>query len=439
MAEILRFATAGSVDDGKSTLIGRLLYDSKAIFEDQLSAVEHTSRSRGHDAPDLSLLTDGLRAEREQGITIDVAYRYFATPKRKFIIADTPGHIQYTRNMVTGASTADVAMLLIDARNGVLEQSRRHAFLATLLGIRHLVLCVNKMDLVEYSQQRFEEIRDEFRTFAAKLEVGDLTFIPMSALTGDNVVDRSGATPWYEGTSLLRHLEELHVASDRNLIDARFPVQYVIRPHQAHSVDLHDFRGYAGTVAGGTFRPGDDVTVLPSGFSTTVKAVWGPGGAPLTEAFAGQAITMELDGDIDIARGDMIARPANRPHTDHDIDAMLCWFDSTAALDTTRSYSLLHTTRTTRVSVKDLLYRIDVNSLHRDETATSLALNEIGRVRLRTQAPLLFDSYRRNRNTGAFILIDDATNHTVAGGMILAPAHKPGSTSRCITCVLERP
>ena len=422
-SQLLRIATAGSVDDGKSTLIGRLLYDSKAIFEDQLDAVEHTSRARGHDAPDLSLLTDGLRAEREQGITIDVAYRYFATPTRKFIIADTPGHIQYTRNMVTGASTADVAMLLIDARHGVLEQSRRHAFLATLLGIRHLVLCVNKMDLVDYSEERFEEIRDEFRTFATKLEVGDLTFIPMSALTGDNVVERSGTTPWYKGTSLLHHLEDLHVASDRNLIDARFPVQYVIRPRQSQSADLHDFRGYAGTIAGGTFKPGDDVTVLPSGFSTTVKSVWGPGGVPLGEGFAGQAVTIELDDDIDIARGDMLARPANRPHTDHDIDAMLCWFDSASALDTTRTYSILHTTKATRTSVKALLYRLDVNTLHRDDTATSLALNEIGRVRLRTQAPLLFDSYRRNRGTGAFILIDEATNHTVAGGMILAPAH----------------
>ena len=421
-SQLLRIATAGSVDDGKSTLIGRLLYDSKAIFEDQLDAVTHTSHARGHAAPDLSLLTDGLRAEREQGITIDVAYRYFATPKRKFIIADTPGHIQYTRNMVTGASTADVAMLLIDARNGVLEQSRRHAFLATLLGIRHLVLCVNKMDLVGYRQERFDEIRDEFREFAIKLEVGDLTFIPMSALTGDNVVERSDSMPWYEGTSLLHHLEDLHVASDRNLIDARFPVQYVIRPRQSQSDDLHDFRGYAGTVAGGTFKSGDEVAVLPSGLVSTVKAVWGPGGREVEEAFTGCAVTIELDDDIDIARGDMIARPGNRPHNGHDLDAMLCWFDSAAALDTSRTYSLLHTSRGTRASVKSLMYRLDVNTLHRDEEATGLALNDIGRVQLRTQAPLQFDSYRRNRQTGSFILIDEATNNTVAAGMILGPA-----------------
>ncbi len=419
--QLLRIATAGSVDDGKSTLIGRLLYDSKAIFEDQLSSVEHTSRARGHDVPDLSLLTDGLRAEREQGITIDVAYRYFATPKRKFIIADTPGHIQYTRNMVTGASTADVALILIDARNGVLEQSRRHAFLASLLGIPHLVLCINKMDLVDYSQERFEEIRTEFRQFATKLEVSDLTFIPMSALGGDNVVARSEAMPWYEGASLLHHLEELHVASDRNLIDARFPVQYVIRPHKSDSAELHDFRGYAGTVAGGTFKPGDEVTVVPSGFSTTVKAVWGPGGVALSEAFVGQAVTIELDDDIDIARGDLICRPANRPHNGQDIDAMLCWFDSDALLDENRTYSILHTTRSTRAAVKGLDYRLDINSLHRDEDATTLALNEIGRVRLRTQVPLQFDEYRRNRDTGSFILIDEASNNTVAGGMIMGP------------------
>jgi bifunctional enzyme CysN/CysC len=421
-SQLLRIATAGSVDDGKSTLIGRLLYDSKAIFEDQLTAVERTSHARGHEAPDLSLLTDGLRAEREQGITIDVAYRYFATPKRKFIIADTPGHIQYTRNMVTGASTADVALILIDARNGVLEQSRRHAFLASLLGIPHLVLCINKMDLVDYSQERFEEIRTEFRHFATKLEVNDLTFIPMSALGGDNVVSRSETMPWYEGASLLHHLEDLHVASDRNLIDARFPVQYVIRPQQSSNADLHDFRGYAGTVAGGTFKAGDEVTVLPSGFSTSVKAVWGPGGALVPEGFVGQALTIELEDDIDIARGDLICRPANRPHTGQDIDAMLCWFDADSALDPNRTYSIQHTTRSTRVAIKDLEYRLDINSLHRDESANALVLNEIGRVRLRTQAPLQFDAYRRNRDTGAFILIDEASNNTVAGGMILGPS-----------------
>jgi bifunctional enzyme CysN/CysC len=417
-SQLLRIATAGSVDDGKSTLIGRLLYDSKAIFEDQLTAVERTSLARGSDSPDLALLTDGLRAEREQGITIDVAYRYFATPKRKFIIADTPGHIQYTRNMVTGASTADVALILIDARNGVLEQSRRHAFLATLLGIPHLVLCVNKMDLVDYSQERFEEIREEFRRFAMKLEVGDLTFVPISALTGDNVVTRSENMPWYEGSSLLHLLEDIHVASDRNLIDARFPVQYVIRPHQALNADLHDFRGYAGTVAGGTFKSGDEVAVLPSGFATSVTAVYGPGGKQIDEAFAGQAVTIELADDIDIARGDMICRPANRPQIGQDIDAMVCWLTPAGSLREGGKYTLLHTTRATRTSVKQLDYRLDINTLHRDEEADVLDLNEIGRVRLRTQAPLLFDPYRRNRETGSFILIDDATNNTVAAGMI---------------------
>ncbi len=420
-SQLLRIATAGSVDDGKSTLIGRLLFDSKAIFEDQLSAVERTSHDRGQDVPDLSLLTDGLRAEREQGITIDVAYRYFATPKRKFIIADTPGHIQYTRNMVTGASTADVALILLDARNGVLEQSRRHAFLASLLGIPHLVMCVNKMDLVEFSQQRFEEIREEFRRFAMKLEVSDLTFIPMSALGGDNVVARSASMPWYEGTSLLHHIEELHVASDRNLIDARFPVQYVIRPKQSR---WHDFRGYAGTVAGGVFKPGDDVTVLPSGFSTTVQAVWGPGGTQIQEAFAGQAVTMQLSDQIDIGRGDLICRPANRPHTGQDVDAMLCWFSSETTLSAGATYTIQHTTRSTRATVKQLDYRLDVNTLHRDEQAGGLSLNEIGRVRLRTQHPLQFDSYRRNRDMGSFILVDEASNNTVAAGMITGPSQQ---------------
>ncbi len=418
MSQLLRIATAGSVDDGKSTLIGRLLYDSKAIFEDQLNAVELSSIQRGHKGPDLALLTDGLRAEREQGITIDVAYRYFATPKRKFILADTPGHIQYTRNMVTGASTADVALILIDARNGVLEQSRRHAFLATLLGIPHLVLCVNKMDLVGYSQERFEEIRAEFRAFAMKLEVADLTFIPISALVGDNVVTRSENMPWYDGGPLLRHLEDIHVASDRNLIDARLPVQYVIRPQQK------DFRGYAGTVAGGTFKPGDEVTVLPSGFSTTVTAAWGPGGAKVEEAFAGQAVTLELADNIDIGRGDMICRPNNRPAVSQDIDAMISWMSETSALKPGASYALLQTTRQTRTTVRDLEYRLDVNTLHRDEEADSLTLNEIGRVRLRTQKPLLFDPYRRNRETGAFILIDEATNNTVAAGMILGTSQQ---------------
>jgi bifunctional enzyme CysN/CysC len=418
-SELLRIATAGSVDDGKSTLIGRLLYDSKAIFEDQLSAVEATSHARGQDRPDLALLTDGLRAEREQGITIDVAYRYFATPKRKFIIADTPGHTQYTRNMVTGASTADVALVLIDARKGVLEQSRRHAFLASLLGIPHLVVCINKMDLVDFSQAVFEDIRDDFRAFAMKLEVNDLTFVPISALTGDNVVTRSAAMSWYEGSSLLHHLEEVHVSSDRNLIDARFPVQYVIRPQQQA---FHDYRGYAGTVAGGVFKAGDEVTVLPSGFSTTVEEITGPGGRPIAEAFAGQAVTIRLADNIDISRGDLLCRPANRPHSGQDIDAMICWMSADAALTPGARYTIQHTTRATRATIKQLDYRLDINTLHRDETADRLTLNEIGRVRLRTQQPLQFDAYRRNRDTGSFILIDEATNSTVAAGMITGPS-----------------
>jgi bifunctional enzyme CysN/CysC len=422
VSELLRIATAGSVDDGKSTLIGRLLYDSKAIFEDQLDAVSATSKARGNDAPDLSLLTDGLRAEREQGITIDVAYRYFATPKRKFIIADTPGHIQYTRNMVTGASTADVAIILIDARNGVLEQSRRHSFLATLLGIPHLVVCVNKMDLVGWSQERFEQIKADFESFAMKLTVTDLSFIPISALTGDNVVDRSAEMPWYRGTSLLQHLEDVHVASDRNLKDPRFPVQYVIRPQQSANAELHDFRGYAGTIAGGVMRAGDEVTVLPSGFSTRVSQIWAPGGRKLDEAFAGQAVTVELADDIDIARGDMICRPHNRPLVGQDIDATVCWLTPESALMPGGRYSILHTTRSTKAVVRELDYRLDVNTLHRDESAEQLTLNEIGRVRLRTQVPLMFDAYHRSRETGSFILVDDATNNTVAAGMITGAA-----------------
>jgi bifunctional enzyme CysN/CysC len=423
MTAPLRIVTAGSVDDGKSTLIGRLLYDSKAIFEDQLSAVERTSRSRGQEAPDLALLTDGLRAEREQGITIDVAYRYFATPKRKFILADTPGHIQYTRNMVTGASTADVALILIDARNGVLEQSRRHAFLAGLLGIPHLVICINKMDLVDYSHERFEAIREEFSRFAMKLEISDLAFIPISALTGDNVVQRSAAMPWYEGTSLLHHIEEIHVASDRNLIDVRFPVQYVIRPHQSSHEKLHDFRGYAGTLASGIMRLGDEVTVLPSGFTTRVSAIWSPRGGKVEEAFAGQAVTVELEDDIDIARGDLICRPHNRPHVGQELDAMVCWLTTESKLTPGSRYVIQHTTRSTRAAVYELNYRLDVNTLHRDEGAHALSLNEIGRIRLRTQQPLLFDSYRRSRDTGSFILIDEATNNTVAAGMITGASH----------------
>ncbi|WP_280495947.1 adenylyl-sulfate kinase [Nocardia asiatica] len=413
---LLRLATAGSVDDGKSTLIGRLLFDSKTLFTDQLAAVERTSRDRGDDYPNLALLTDGLRAEREQGITIDVAHRYFATPRRKFIIADTPGHVQYTRNMVTGASTADLALILVDARKGVVEQTRRHAFLASLLGIPHLVLCVNKMDLVDWSQERFEEIREEFARFASKLDVSDLTFVPVSALHGDNIVHRGASMPWYEGTPLLHHLEEVHIASDRNLIDARFPVQYVTRSH------AQDFRGYAGTVAGGVFKPGDEVAVLPSGFTTTVAAIWGPGGAPIAEAFPPQAVTIQLADELDISRGDLICRPNNRPSAGRDLDAMVCWFAEDTQLTPGATYTIRHTTRAATAEVRSLDYRLDVNTLHRDEHAESLSLNEIGRVQLRTRQPLLFDPYRRNRATGSFVLVDDTTNNTVAAGMITGPS-----------------
>jgi bifunctional enzyme CysN/CysC len=414
MGPLLRIATAGSVDDGKSTLIGRLLYDSKTIFTDQLDAIERTSRERGDETPNLALLTDGLRAEREQGITIDVAYRYFATPKRKFVVADTPGHLQYTRNMVTGASTADLALILVDARKGVLEQSRRHAFIASLLGIPHLAVCVNKMDLVGWSKDRFDEIREEFRGFAMKLDVHDLSFVPMSALLGDNVVNRSTEMTWYEGPSLLHQLEEVHVASDKNLIDARFPVQYVIRPHQ-------DFRGYAGTVSGGVFKPGDEVAVLPSGFTSTVEKIWGPGGTPVAEAFSPQAVTIELADHIDVSRGDLICRPNNRPHVGQDVDAMVCWLTEQSSLEPGAKYTVKHTSRLMKGSVRELDYRLDINTLHRNEAAETLALNEIGRIQLHTQAPLLFDPYRRNRDTGSFILIDEATNNTVAAGMIIGP------------------
>ncbi|SEM02232.1 adenylyl-sulfate kinase [Rhodococcus maanshanensis] len=424
MSQLLRLATAGSVDDGKSTLIGRLLYDSKAIFEDQLEAVERTSADRGDEHANLALLTDGLRAEREQGITIDVAHRYFATPKRKFIIADTPGHAQYTRNMVTGSSTADLALILVDARKGMLEQTRRHAFIASLLGIPHLVVCVNKMDLVGWSKQRFDEIREEFRQFAMKLNVGDLTFIPVSALLGDNIVERTTNMPWYEGTSLLHHLEQVHVASDQNLIDARLPVQYVIRPQRQRDDAFHDHRSYAGTVASGVFKPGDDVVVLPSGFTSTVKALWGPGGRTVDEAFASCAVSVELADDIDISRGDLLCRPNNRPHVGHELDAMVCWFTDQSTLAEGSRYVIRQATRESKVVVGSLDYRLDVNTLHRDDVADSLGLNEIGRVQLRTQQPLLFDPYRLNRTTGSFILVDEVTNNTVAAGMITGPTQK---------------
>jgi len=415
--DILRFATAGSVDDGKSTLIGRLLYDSKAIFTDQLEAVERTSRDRGEDYTNLALLTDGLRAEREQGITIDVAYRYFATPRRKFIIADTPGHIQYTRNMVTGASTADLAVVLVDARNGLTEQSRRHAFLTTLLRVPHMVLAVNKMDLVDYQAEVFERIYEEFSAFAARLDIGDLTFIPISALHGDNVVDRSANMPWYDGPSLLHHLEHVHIASDRNLIDVRFPVQYVIRPHAATDAALHDYRGYAGQVAGGVLKPGDEVLHLPSGFSTRVRRIEAAG-TEIAEAFAPMSVTLLLDDDVDISRGDMICRPNNRPAAAQDIEAMVCWMSSDQALARRSRLVVKHTSRTVKAIVTDLHYRIDVNTLHRDESATQLGLNEIGRVRLRLTQPIFCDPYARNRTTGGLIVIDESTNATVGAAMI---------------------
>jgi bifunctional enzyme CysN/CysC len=413
--ELLRFATAGSVDDGKSTLIGRLLYDSKTIFQDQLEAVERTSVERGDEYTNLALLTDGLRAEREQGITIDVAYRYFATPRRKFIIADTPGHIQYTRNMVTGASTANVALILVDARNGIVEQSRRHAFLASLLRIPHLVVCINKMDLVDWSEDRYEEIKAEFRQFATKLDVHDLTFIPVSALLGDNVVDKSDNMKWYEGLPLLRFLEEVHIASDRNLIDSRFPVQYVIRPMSSSGLD---YRGYAGTVSGGVFKPGDEVVVLPSGFTSTIASIDGPNG-PVDEAYPPMSVTIRLADEIDISRGDMICRPKNQPTVSQDVEAMVCWMSDVGSLQARQKLAIKHTTRWARAMVNDVQYRLDVNTLHRDEEASALTLNEIGRVSLRTTAPLFFDEYRRNRLTGSFILVDEATNNTVAAGMIL--------------------
>ena len=415
--DILRFATAGSVDDGKSTLIGRLLFDSKAIFEDQLASVERTSRDRGEEGTNLALLTDGLRAEREQGITIDVAYRYFATPRRKFIIADTPGHIQYTRNMVTGASTADLAIILVDARNGLTEQSRRHAFLTTLLRVPHLVLAVNKMDLVGYDQRVFEQICEEFSKFATKLEVQDLTFIPISALNGDNVVDRSANMPWYDGPSLLHHLEHLHIASDRNLIDVRFPVQYVIRPHASSDPELHDYRGYAGQVAGGVLKPGDEVLHMPSGFSTRIKKIE-LAGKEVEEAFPPMSVTLLLDDDVDISRGDLICRPNNRPAAAQDIEGMVCWMSADRPLAPRSRLVVKHTTRTVKAIVTDLHYRIDVNTLHRDETATQLGLNEIGRVRLRLTQPVFADPYSRNRLTGGMILIDEATNTTVGTVMI---------------------
>ncbi|RNM17307.1 sulfate adenylyltransferase subunit 1 [Nocardioides pocheonensis] len=411
--DLLRFATAGSVDDGKSTLIGRLLLDSKAIFEDQLEAVEATSLSKGYDYTDLALLTDGLRSEREQGITIDVAYRYFATPNRKFIIADTPGHVQYTRNMVTGASTADLGLVLVDARQGLTEQSRRHAVILSLLRVPHLVLAVNKMDLVDYDETIYQEIYRDFTSFATKLNIPDLEVIPISALKGDNVVKRSENMPWYDGPSLMHHLEHVHVASDRDLVDARFPVQYVIRPK---SDDFHDYRGYAGQLAGGVLKPGDEVVVLPSGMTSRIAAI-DLFDKEIAEAFPPMSVTVRLEDDVDVSRGDMIARVKNAPTPSQDIDAMICWMTN-EPLRPRQKLAIKHTTRTGRALIKDIQYRLDVNSLHRDQETGELGLNEIGRVQLRTTVPLLCDSYSKNRTTGSFILIDEATGVTVGAGMI---------------------
>jgi bifunctional enzyme CysN/CysC len=412
--ELLRLVTCGSVDDGKSTLIGRLLYDTKQILVDQLEHIETTSERRGDGYVNLALLTDGLRAEREQGITIDVAYRYFHTPKRKFIIADTPGHEQYTRNMVTGASTAEIALILIDARKGVVEQSRRHAVIASLLQIPHLLVCVNKMDLVDWDEKVYDRIADEFSRWAAKLDVTDITFVPISALHGDNVVDRSENMPWYEGSSLLYYLEHVHVASDRNLIDARFPVQWVVRPM---ADEYHYYRGYAGQVASGVIKVGDEVTVQPSGVTTKVAAIETLDG-PLEEAYPPLSVTVRLEDDVDVSRGDMICRAHNHPTPTREFEAMVCWL-SDRPLQSAGRYRIKQTTRTALAKVDQLRYRMDVNTLHRDEEAESLGLNEIGRLRLRLSAPLLVDEYRRNRATGSFILIDESTNDTVGAGMIL--------------------
>ncbi|WP_022901196.1 sulfate adenylyltransferase subunit 1 [Humibacter albus] len=416
MPELLRVATAGSVDDGKSTLIGRLLYDSKSLFDDQLDHVERVSRQRGDEYTDLALLTDGLRAEREQGITIDVAYRYFATPRRSFILADTPGHVQYTRNMVTGASTTDAAIILVDARNGMTEQSRRHAVLAALLGVEHVVVCVNKMDLVGWSQEVFDSLVSEFEDFSVRLRIPDLSFIPVSALLGDNVVDASANMPWFDGTPLLRHLEHMHIAGDRNLVDVRLPVQLVVRPH---SHEHHDHRGYAGSVAGGVLRAGDRVRVLPSGFETEITQILGPDG-PVEEAFPTMSVQVLLADDIDVSRGDMICRPGNMPSITQELDAHVCWMDETSELVPGTMYALKHTTKWARAKVTGIDYRLNTDTLHRDREAGSLTLNDIGRVRLRASVPLFVDAYEHNRETGSFILVDEGTNRTVGAGIVLS-------------------
>ena len=410
--ELLRFTTAGSVDDGKSTLIGRLLYDSKTIFQDRLEAIERISIQRGEEL-NLALLTDGLRAEREQGITIDVAYHYFATPVRKFIIADTPGHVQYTRNMVTGASTANLALILVDARNGVVEQTHRHIFIASLLKIPHIVICINKLDLVGYKQEVYDEIKNKIKDFVSKLDVVDVYFIPISALRGDNVVEGSKNMNWYKGPTLLYLLENIHIGSDENLIDCRFPVQYVIRPR---SDKFHDFRGYAGKIASGIYKPGDKIKILPSGFTTTIKSVEDQNGK-IKEAFAPMSVVIQLSDDIDVSRGDMIVRESNVPTISKELDVTICWMN-TKKLRPKNTYILRHTTKETKCIVKELKYKLDINTLHRLEDATELGLNEIGRITVKTAQPLFFDSYRRNKVMGSLILIDEATNETVGAGMI---------------------
>ncbi len=412
--QLLRFTTAGSVDDGKSTLIGRLLYDSKAIFQDQLDAIEQASIKRGSDVVDLALLTDGLRAEREQGITIDVAYRYFATPKRKFIIADTPGHVQYTRNMVTGASTANVALILVDARHGVIEQTYRHTYIATLLQIPHLIVCINKMDLMNYSQEVYENIQKDFEAFAAKLNVKDIRFVPISALKGDNVVNKSDNMNWYQGATLMHLLENIHIGSDYNHKDPRFPVQYVIRPQ---TEEFHDYRGYAGRISGGIFKKGDEVKVLPSGFTSTIKAI-DEYKSEIEEAYAPMAVTIRLNDEIDISRGDMIVAVDNEPQTSQDIEVMMCWMNE-RPMRLKGKYALKHTTRDVKCMIQGLDYKVDVNNLNKVKEQDELKMNEIGKVKLRTTKPLFFDSYNKNRQTGSLILIDEGTNETVGVGMIV--------------------
>ncbi|MDA9906526.1 GTP-binding protein [Cyclobacteriaceae bacterium] len=412
--ELLRFTTAGSVDDGKSTLIGRLLFDTKSIFEDQLDQVKRSSNRKGLAQADLSLLTDGLKDEREQGITIDVAYRYFATPKRKFIIADTPGHIQYTRNMITGASTANCALVLIDARHGVVEQTCRHAIIASLLQIPHLIVCINKMDLVDYQETVFQKIKKDFESFSSKLDITDIRFIPISALNGDNVVNRSEKMSWYEGSTLLYTLENLHIGSDYNHIDCRFPVQTVIRPKMAPN---HDFRGYAGRIAGGVFKPGDEITVLPSGFTSKIKSIETFNG-PLSEAFAPMSVVIQLTDDVDVSRGDMLVRSNNQPDLNQDIEIMMCWLDNKAPHPKSK-YIIKHTTSEAKAIIKNIRYKLDVNTLHRNVENLNIGMNDVARVQLRTTKPLLTDAYRKNRTTGSIILIDESTHETVAAGMII--------------------